>query len=126
MKQTLHIVTSTILFLSMINATEIENNSTTISIELSSTDNNLTTGDRKKGEKIFLKYLQSICNISASNFSATHSQDEWEEIAESGHFKETVIEICPAIKETYKDEWTSHLYQFTYEYANDSGNIPEC
>jgi hypothetical protein len=110
----------------MINATEIENNSTTISIELSSTDNNLTTGDRKKGEKIFLKYLQSICNISASNFSATHSQDEWEEIAESGHFKETVIEICPAIKETYKDEWTSHLYQFTYEYANDSGNIPEC
>jgi len=84
----------------------------------------LSKGNIKKGQSIFSKYIRFECNISYIQFAILHTQDEWEEIAQAGKFKEEIFKICPKIKKNYNNEWTPHLYQFAYEYAIDSGNIP--
>ena len=84
----------------------------------------LSMGDSDSGEKLYIKKLQKYCEMSSSNFASMHSQDEWEEIVDIGHFSREVIEICPKLKEIYKSSWSPNLYQFAYEYASDSGNIP--
>ena len=94
--------------------------------DFSKTPINIHSGDINKGKKLFIKKLQKPCDMSGSRFAGFYSQDEWEEIVESGTLKDTVIEICPKLKEDYQEEWSPNLYQFVYEYANDSGNIPSC
>jgi len=84
----------------------------------------LSRGDIKKGQNLFSKYIRFECNISYIKFAILHTQDEWEEIAQAGKFRDEIFRICPKIKKVYKQEWTPHLYQFAYEYAIDSGNIP--
>lgn len=87
---------------------------------------NLTKGNSLKGEKIFIEHFKKDCNTTAYKFAGNYAQEEWEEVAESGKFKETIFKLCPNIKESYQESWSSDLYQFFYEYANDSENIPEC
>jgi hypothetical protein len=77
-----------------------------------------------KGKKLFAEKLQEYCEMSGGKFALTHSQDEWEEIAEAGRFNETTLEICPKLKNRYQAQWTPTLYQFAYMYAKDSGNVP--
>ena len=84
---------------------------------------NLLRGKNSKGLKIFQKYFQKPCSMSAQTFASKHTQDEWEEIEEAGIFQEYVIKLCPSIKEVYKKEWSEDLYQFVYEYAYDSGKL---
>lgn len=84
---------------------------------------NILRGEKSKGQKIFQKYFQKPCQMSAKTFAAKHTQDEWEEIDESGIFQEYVIKLCPNIKDIYKKEWSEELYQFVYEYAYDSENL---
>ncbi len=81
---------------------------------------NMLRGENSKGHKIFQKYLQEPCQMSAKAFASKHTQDEWEEIAESGRLKEYIIQLCPDIKEIYQEEWSEDLYQFFYRYAYDS------
>jgi hypothetical protein len=52
-----------------------------------------------------------------------HTQDEWEEIQEAGKLNDEIKSICG--KGT-KDKYLPHLYDFFYEYASDSGNVPSC
>ncbi|WP_121627590.1 cytochrome C [Poseidonibacter antarcticus] len=83
--------------------------------------------DATKGQKLFVKKYKSSCGMSGDKFAAKHSQDEWETIFEEGKFKEELIKICPKVKESeIKDKWIQHLYDFTYKFANDSGNVPSC
>ena len=84
----------------------------------------MTRGDVEEGERIFIKYFQKNCEQSAISFAAAHSQDEWEVIVQAGEFENEVLKLCPNVKKSYKKRWSPHLYQFVYEYANDSGNIP--
>jgi hypothetical protein len=85
------------------------------------------SADIKKGMKIYLKKLKAPCNIGGAQFAQKHTQDEWESIYEAGKFKEAVKDICPKVKvKKIKDKYVPHLYDFAYEYASDSGNIPEC
>jgi len=79
---------------------------------------------RTKGEKLFTKKLQKYCEMSSGEFAFTYSQNEWEEIAEAGKFNDITIEICPRLKNRYKEKWTPTLYQFAYMFASDSGNVP--
>ncbi len=81
-------------------------------------------GNVTRGESIFIRYLQSPCQLSASDFAAQHSQDEWEAIVQAGEFQAEVIKICPAIKGKYQSIWSPDLYEFAYTYANDTGNLP--
>ncbi|WP_200763699.1 cytochrome C [Nitrosophilus alvini] len=83
--------------------------------------------DVAKGQKLYQKKLKKPCGMTGAKFAAMHTQDEWEEIKESGKFKEEIHKICPKVKpESIKEKWIQHLYDFVYEYASDSGNVPSC
>ncbi|WP_281951714.1 cytochrome C [Nitrosophilus kaiyonis] len=83
--------------------------------------------DVAKGQKLYQKKLKKACGFTGAKFAAKHTQEEWEEIYESGKFKEEVHKICPKVKpESIKDKWVKHLFDFCYEYASDSGNVPSC
>jgi len=79
----------------------------------------------KKGQKIYLKKLKAPCNIGGARFAQKHTQDEWEEIYEAGKFADEVKKLCPKVKK-FKAKYTPHVYDFVYEYASDSGNVPAC
>ena len=83
------------------------------------------SADIKKGMKIYLKKLKAPCNMGGDKFAKMHTQDEWEEFYEAGKFEDAVKEICPKVKKL-KSKYIPHVYDFVYEYASDSGNIPEC
>ncbi|RLA71464.1 MAG: cytochrome C [Epsilonproteobacteria bacterium] len=80
--------------------------------------------DVKKGQKIYLKKLKAPCGFSGAKFAHKHTQDEWESINEAGKFAAEVKKLCPKAK--IKAKYVPHVYDFAYEYAKDSGNIPSC
>jgi len=79
--------------------------------------------DVQKGKKLYIQKLKPICKISGSDFAAKHSQDEWEEIYDAGKFNQEIKDICGT---TIEEKFLPHIYDFAYEYANDSGNVPSC
>lgn len=82
------------------------------------------SADVKKGQKIYLKKLKAPCGFSGAKFAHKHTQDEWESIKEAGKFVEEVKKICPKAK--IKEKYVPNVYDFVYEYASDSGNVPSC
>ena len=76
-----------------------------------------------KGQKLYAKKLKKACGITGAKMAGKHSQDGWEEIKEAGKLNAEIKKSCG--KET-KDKYLPHLYDFFYEYANDSGNVPSC
>jgi len=82
--------------------------------------------DAEEGKKLYVKNLKMLCSMSGLKFTSTHSQDEWEEIFDAGEYVNELKKLCPKIKSSYKKEWTSDLYKFSYKYANDSDNVPNC
>ena len=82
------------------------------------------SADVKKGQKIYLKKLKAACGFSGAKFAHQHTQDEWEAINGSGKFADEVKKLCP--KSDLKPKYVPHVYDFAYEYAKDSGNIPSC
>jgi len=84
----------------------------------------MTRGSVIEGEQLFIKHLQGPCQLSASEFAAKHTQEEWEAIVQAGEFEAEVFRICPIIKEHYRMEWSPSLYQFAYTYAYDTGDLP--
>ena len=85
------------------------------------------SADVKKGQKIYLKKLKAPCNIGGATFAQKHTQDEWEEIHEAGKFRDEVKRLCPKLKiKKFKPKYVPHVYDFVYEYASDSGNVPAC
>jgi len=87
----------------------------------------ILSADAVKGQKLFSKKLKKACGMTGAKFASKHSQDEWESIKEAGKFEEEIMKICPKVeKGKVKEKWQSHIYDFSYEYANDSGNVPSC
>jgi len=82
------------------------------------------SADIKKGQKIYLKKLKAKCGFTGAKFAHKHTQDEWEDIKEAGKFGAEITKICP--KATLKPKYENDLYDFAYEYAKDSGNVPSC
>lgn len=86
-----------------------------------------STADIVKGQKLFIKKFKEPCGFNGAKFASKHSQAEWEQIMNDGKFKDELIKFCPNVKpEDVKDSWIQHIYDFSYEYANDSGNVPAC
>ena len=83
------------------------------------------SADVKKGQRIYLKKLKAPCGMNGSKFALKHTQDEWEEIYEAGKFEDEVKKICPKVKKV-REKYIEDIYDFVYEYASDSGNIPSC
>jgi len=84
------------------------------------------TADVKKGMKIYSKKLKGACGFTGAKFAAKHTQDEWENIKNSGKFADEVVKICPKAAGKYKSKWDNDLYDFSYKYASDSGEVPSC
>jgi ATP-dependent exoDNAse (exonuclease V) alpha subunit len=82
------------------------------------------SADVKKGQKIYLKKLKAACGFSGAKFAIKHTQDEWENIKQAGKFGAEVAAICPKAK--LKPKYENDVYDFSYEYAKDSGNVPSC
>ena len=82
------------------------------------------SADVKKGQKIYLKKLKAPCGFSGAKFAHHHTQDQWEAINESGKFAAEVKKLCP--KSKLKEKYVPDVYDFAYEYAKDSGNVPSC
>jgi hypothetical protein len=82
------------------------------------------SADVAKGKKIYMKKLKAACGFSGAKFATKHTQDEWEKIKGAGKFQEEVAKICPGAK--LKDKYVNDVYDFAYEYASDSGNVPSC
>ena len=80
----------------------------------------------EKGQKIYSKIQKKACGFNGAKFAAKHSQDEWEEIKEGGKFADEIKKICPNANVDKIKKYLDDLYDFAYEYANDSGNVPAC
>ena len=85
----------------------------------------------KKGQKYYQKKLQKSCNKNGGEFASLHSQSEWKKSLDNGTFKTLILDACPAGKSfvddaKFDDKYQEHLYDFFFEYANDSGNVPSC
>ena len=87
--------------------------------------------DVTKGQKLYAKKLKSVCGVSGAKFAASHSQMEWETAKDEGTLTDLFIGACPAGEEVirgdkFQKKFINHIYDFVYEYANDSGNVPAC
>ncbi|SFV52300.1 hypothetical protein MNB_SV-8-384 [hydrothermal vent metagenome] len=82
------------------------------------------SADVKKGQKLYMKKMKAACGFTGAKFAAKHTQDEWEAIKGAGKFAEEAAKICPGVK--IKPKYINDIYDFSYEYASDSGNVPSC
>ena len=85
----------------------------------------VASADVAKGQKLYSKKLKKACGFSGAKMAAKHSQDEWE--AKKDSLADEIKAICPNVKDkALKEKFMTHYYDFFYEYANDSGNVPSC
>jgi hypothetical protein len=87
------------------------------------------SADVTKGKKLYSKKVRKYCGFNGAEFAKKHTQDEWEEIYESGKFAEEMGKICPKGKSEFtkfKKKYLENIYDFAYEYASDSGQTPSC
>lgn len=84
-----------------------------------------TLADVNKGQKIFIKKMKKPCGFNGGEMSKKHTQAEWKAINDAGKLNEELLLECPEAK-PLKDSYLPHVYDFLYNYASDSGNVPAC
>ena len=83
--------------------------------------------DAAKGQKLYSAKLKDACGINGAKFAAKHTQDEWKQLKESGKFKAEIVKICPNVKaDDLSDSVIENVYDFSFDFASDSGNVPSC
>lgn len=93
-----------------------------VALSLSST---VASASPAKGQKLYAKKLKKACGFTGAKMAAKHSQDEWEALKDN--LADEIKSICPSVKDkSLKAKYLDHYYDFFYEYANDSGNVPSC
>ncbi len=83
------------------------------------------SADAAKGQKLYQKKLKDKCGMTGAKMAGSHTQFEWEDINDEGKLMEEIQRQCPNVK-SLKESYLPHLYDFFYEYASDSGNVPSC
>jgi len=87
----------------------------------------VASADASKGQKLYLKKLKGACSMNGAKMAAQHSQAEWEEIGNGDGMAIELKKLCPTAKDkALKGKYLPHYYDFFFEYANDSGNVPSC
>lgn len=81
--------------------------------------------DAGKGQKIFIKLMKKPCGFNGGVMAKKHTQEEWKSINDSGKLNEELLKECPSAK-PLNDRYVPHVYDFLYNYASDSGNVPAC
>lgn len=85
-----------------------------------------SAGNINKGQSIYTKKIKGQCaDKTGAAFAAAHTQAEWAAALEAGTYEATVKTLCPDLTK-YKEKWTPHLFEFSNEYASDTGNEPAC
>ena len=85
------------------------------------------SADAVKGQKLYSKLLKDPCAMNGAKFAAKHTQDEWKQLKEAGKFKDEIIKICPNVKpEAISDSAVDNIFDFSFDFASDSGNVPSC
>ena len=80
-----------------------------------------------KGQKIFARKLKEACGMNGGQVAKKHTQDEWKAIEKAGKIKDEIKKICPkTTDDALKDKYLENYFDFFYNYASDSGNIPSC
>lgn len=92
-----------------------------VSLSLVST---AASADTAKGQKIIIKKLKKPCGMDGGQLAKKHTQAEWKAIQEAGKLNDEIAKICPKVKKPLKKKYVSHVYDFLYNYASDSGNVP--
>lgn len=82
--------------------------------------------DVRKGQKIIIKKLKKDCGMNGAQMASKHTQDEWETINNDGKLQDEISNLCGGNNKPLKDAYLPHVYDFLYEYASDSGNVPSC
>lgn len=81
--------------------------------------------DAVKGQKLYSKKLKKACDMTGAKMASQHTQGEWERKKEA--LADEIKAICPNVEnDALKDKYLEHYYDFFYEYASDSGNVPSC
>ncbi len=81
--------------------------------------------DAGKGQKIFIKELKTPCGFVGGDMAKKHTQAEWKAIQASGKLNDEIKKFCPKA-EPLKDSYIEHVYDFLFNFASDSGNVPSC
>jgi hypothetical protein len=85
------------------------------------------SADVAKGQKLYTKKLKSACGITGAVAAGKHTQDEWQEIKDSGKIADEIKHICPKVGDkALKEKYLNHYFDFFKEYGSDSGNVPSC
>lgn len=95
------------------------------SVLLASLAATTVSADPAKGQKLYLKKLKKACDMNGAKMAGKHTQDEWEELKESGKLEDEIKAQCPNVKDV-DDKYLPDLFDFFYEYGSDSGNVPSC
>lgn len=86
---------------------------------------NSAFADAAKGQKIIIKKLKKDCGFNGAVLAHKHTQDEWKSLNEKGAINDEIMKICPNAK-PLKEKYIPHVYDFLFDYALDSGNVPSC
>ncbi len=81
--------------------------------------------DVNKGQKIFIKLMKKPCGLNGGEMAKKHTQEEWKAINDAGELNKELLKKCPNAK-PLNDRYVPHVYDFLYNYASDSGNVPAC
>jgi len=81
--------------------------------------------DAGKGQKLYAKKLKKACGFNGAKMAKKHTQAEWKKINSSGKLADEIKKQCPKAKPV-KEKYLKDLYDFFYNYASDSGNVPSC
>ena len=81
--------------------------------------------DAGKGQKLFIKELKTPCGFDGGTMAKKHKQAEWKAIQDGGKLNDEIKKFCPKAN-PLKDSYVEHVYDFLYNYASDSGNVPSC
>jgi hypothetical protein len=76
-----------------------------------------------KGQKLFIKKMKKPCGFDGGTMAKKHTQAEWKALQDAGKLNDELTKICPKAK-PLKKKYVSHVYDFLYNYASDSGNVP--
>jgi len=80
-----------------------------------------------KGQRLYKHKLRKACHFSGLKFARAYTQSEWKEFYSKGLLPEKTKELCPKVNiDNFEEKWWKDIYDFTYEYAKDSGNVPSC
>lgn len=85
------------------------------------------SADADKGLKLYSKKLKDACGISGAAMAGKHTQAEWQELNKGGNLAKEIKTICPKAKDEDLDgKFLPHYFDFFFNFASDSGNVPSC